>query len=218
MNKFKSLLFSVLSLLVVSNVSAQNSFFPKIEKRKYSKGFYIAFPKHKKSIPSMEIAAEAAEITKKDRAESDYTTVSSLDEKKEVTSALLVSDEIVNSNDSFELATEISEKTPLITSRSNTISKVLVKKILHKTEKKRSTSKNGFISSKKQLAVAPNPRNVDDNLFLLVCVILAFLFPALAVLVHTNIDWMKVLIALCLSLLFWVPGIIYALLVIFDII
>lgn len=56
-----------------------------------------------------------------------------------------------------------------------------------------------------------------DAMFIL-AVILAILLPPLGVLVYTNIDWMKVLICLLLCLLFFLPGMIYALLVVFDVI
>lgn len=57
----------------------------------------------------------------------------------------------------------------------------------------------------------------DDAMFIL-AVIFAILIPPLGVLIYTNIDWMKVLIALLLTILFVLPGMIYALLVVFDVI
>ena len=56
-----------------------------------------------------------------------------------------------------------------------------------------------------------------DTIFIL-AVIFAILLPPLGVGIYTNIDWMKVLIALLLSILFVLPGMIYALLVVFDVI
>ena len=56
-----------------------------------------------------------------------------------------------------------------------------------------------------------------DAIFIL-AVIFAILLPPLGVGIYTNIDWMKVLIALLLSILFVLPGMIYALLVVFDVI
>ena len=57
----------------------------------------------------------------------------------------------------------------------------------------------------------------DDAMFVLI-VILTILIPPLGVAIYTNIDWMKVLIALVLTLLFYLPGLIYGLLVVFDVI
>jgi len=57
--------------------------------------------------------------------------------------------------------------------------------------------------------------NSNDEMFIL-AVILAILIPPLGVLIYTNIDWMKVLICLLLTVLFFLPGMIYALLVVFD--
>ncbi|MFT6504082.1 MAG: uncharacterized membrane protein YqaE (UPF0057 family) [Crocinitomicaceae bacterium] len=56
-----------------------------------------------------------------------------------------------------------------------------------------------------------------DAMFIL-AVIFAILIPPLGVAIYTNIDWMKVLIALLLTILFVLPGMIYALLVVFDVI
>jgi len=56
-----------------------------------------------------------------------------------------------------------------------------------------------------------------DAMFIL-AIIFAILIPPVGVLIHTNIDWMKVLICLLLCLLFFLPGMIYALLVVFDVI
>lgn len=57
--------------------------------------------------------------------------------------------------------------------------------------------------------------NKADDMFI-IAVILALLIPPLGVAVHTNIDWTKVLICLLLTFLFFLPGMIYALLVVFD--
>ena len=56
-----------------------------------------------------------------------------------------------------------------------------------------------------------------DAIFVL-AVIFAILLPPLGVGIYTNIDWMKVLIAFLLTLLGVLPGVIYALLVVFDVI
>jgi len=55
-----------------------------------------------------------------------------------------------------------------------------------------------------------------DDMFIL-AIIFAILIPPIGVLIYTNIDWMKVLICLLLTLLFFLPGMIYALLVVFDV-
>jgi uncharacterized membrane protein YqaE (UPF0057 family) len=56
----------------------------------------------------------------------------------------------------------------------------------------------------------------SDDMFIL-AVIFAILIPPIGVLIYTNIDWLKVLICLLLTLLFFLPGMIYALLVVFDV-
>ena len=47
--------------------------------------------------------------------------------------------------------------------------------------------------------------------------VLAFLLPPLSVLLFTNIDWKKVLIATILTCLWWGPGVLYAILVLLEI-
>ena len=56
-----------------------------------------------------------------------------------------------------------------------------------------------------------------DTMFIL-AVVFAILIPFVGVAIYTNIDWKKTLIALLLTLLFFLPGMIYALLVVFDMI
>ncbi len=62
-----------------------------------------------------------------------------------------------------------------------------------------------------------NAASKGDDMFIL-AVILAIFIPPLGVAVYTNIDWKKVLICLILTLLLFLPGMIYALLVVFDVI
>ncbi len=63
-----------------------------------------------------------------------------------------------------------------------------------------------------------NSNGSDSDLIFILAVIFAILIPPLGVAIYTNIDWMKVLIALLLTILFFLPGMIYALLVVFDVI
>lgn len=57
---------------------------------------------------------------------------------------------------------------------------------------------------------------VDDRTILLV--VLAIILPPLAVYLHEDAINTKFWISLLLTLLFWVPGVIYALLVVFDVV
>lgn len=63
-----------------------------------------------------------------------------------------------------------------------------------------------------------NGRGGSGDAIFILAVIFAILLPPLGVAIYTNIDWIKVLIALLLMLLFFLPGMIYALLVVFDVI
>ncbi len=77
--------------------------------------------------------------------------------------------------------------------------------VIEKTKEYRNTAKK---ENKRK-------NNKADDMFI-IAVILALLIPPLGVAVHTNIDWTKVLICLLLTFLFFLPGMIYALLVVFD--
>ena len=77
--------------------------------------------------------------------------------------------------------------------------------VIEKTKEYRNTAKK---ENKRK-------NNKADDMFI-IAVILALLIPPLGVAVHTNIDWTKVVICLLLTFLFFLPGMIYALLVVFD--
>lgn len=57
----------------------------------------------------------------------------------------------------------------------------------------------------------------DEQLIFILLMLLAFLLPPLSVLLFTNIDWKKVLIATILTCLWWGPGVLYAILVLLEI-
>jgi uncharacterized membrane protein YqaE (UPF0057 family) len=80
--------------------------------------------------------------------------------------------------------------------------------------------KQRFKEVKKQLnlfkANKANGMETDDRTILLV--VLAILLPPLAVYLHEGAINTKFWISLVLTLLFWVPGVIYALLVVFDVV
>ena len=78
-------------------------------------------------------------------------------------------------------------------------------KVITRNEKKESRFSKFFKSLKSFAASAP----------LVLLIVLSFLIPFLAVGIKT--DWsMKTLICLLLTLLFWIPGVVYALLVVLD--
>jgi uncharacterized membrane protein YqaE (UPF0057 family) len=91
-------------------------------------------------------------------------------------------------------------------------------KIVSRTEKKnlKRKLKSSLFASKK-ISKKENKSN-GSSVPMILLVILAFLLPWLAVGLHTNWDTMLTVISVILWLLFWVPGIVFALLVIFDVI
>ena len=91
-------------------------------------------------------------------------------------------------------------------------------KVISRNEKKnlKRELKSSLLSSKKMTKKEKNSKNSQVAMILLV--ILAFLLPWLAVGLYTDWDVTLTVISVILWLLFWVPGIVFALLVIFDVI
>ncbi len=73
------------------------------------------------------------------------------------------------------------------------------------------------LKNAKTLKKDMNSNRGADDMFIL-AVIVAILIPPGGVAIPTNIDWVKGLICLLLTILFFLPGMIYALLVVFDVI
>ncbi|PZE16920.1 hypothetical protein DNU06_11575 [Putridiphycobacter roseus] len=84
---------------------------------------------------------------------------------------------------------------------------------------------NNQTTSKKALKkIIKNKKNTSDSSensaddLLILLVILCFLLPPIAVGIKTDWDITKLLISILLTIFFWLPGIIYALLVVLDVI
>jgi len=105
------------------------------------------------------------------------------------------------------------------TSGNEGIAEVQVEeKVVSRVEKRnmKRRLKSSLLTSKRISKKENNSKGSDVPMILLV--ILAFLLPWLAVGLYTNWDTMLTVISVILWLLFWVPGIVFALLVIFDVI
>jgi len=180
-----------------------------LQKRKYTKGFYISKRSHlkaKEDNAKIEATVESehvndeqiAVLKKKTVGETSTVNQSVVPQKRttEVQSSENVETSVNETKTVSEQSSSLSSNENASIKTKNTTSKE-VKSVLKKHHKKSSSS-----------AFA------DD--LLIICVILCFLIPPLAVGVWTNIDWMKVLISFLLTCLFVLPGIIYSLLVVLD--
>ena len=122
------------------------------------------------------------------------------DEEKEIVNNNVSS--LINSEALFE-----SNKTIKIKEVKNHDSFIVSKSVI-KNNLNQFRSKESVIQKK-----VPN-KGMSDEMILLT--ILCFLIPFLAVGLATDWDITKVLICLILSLFFWIPGVIYALLVVLN--
>lgn len=188
-----------------------------ISKRKYNRGFHIDLKKPQRS--SKETLANDSELNNKELVrqekqveqvkatanEETYAIIPTQASTK--SSPVLAKEEALVTREGKQEVTKgvvTEKKTTNTTATFETVQQESYKKELKRT------AKEELKKSKK------SPLPVPADMFLIACIILAILIPPLAVLIYTNIDWMKVLIALLLWLLV-LPGIIYALLVVLDI-
>lgn len=107
----------------------------------------------------------------------------------------------------------VATPAPAVEAATNSNTNVVLKNAVQDswTSLSRAERKSRIATAKDALT---NMKDASTNTILLV--ILAILLPPLAVLVHQGTFNSKVLIALLLTLLFYIPGLIYALIVIFG--
>ena len=178
-----------------------------LQKRKYTKGFYHSKRSHLK-------------------AKHDDSKNETVIEKETITN----DEAVVLNKKSLKTATQSNE--PVVQQRPNSDQKSTEKTQVTTVENQRSgsqavssveenssnrISRNSSREAKSVLKKhdsSSKSSHADDLLIL--CIILCFFIPPLAVGIWTNIDWTKVLISLLLTILFFIPGLIYSLLVVLD--
>ena len=173
-----------------------------VERRLHNSGFHV---KWNKSHSTSETEVSVNENKKVD----EVVEISTKSENNEVA---------VRENETFNAgavdAVELNENVSLKTNKKSLDVEVVEVVSTQKHENKLNTR---FAHRKAKLEfkkAVKNNSSIDDMEVLLL--ILCFLIPFLAVGLATDWDVTKVLICLILSLLFWIPGIIYALLVVLN--
>jgi len=180
-----------------------------IQKRKYNKGFFVS--KNAKGLnhqnkdeqtKAIVINEEVVEVL--NTQENVQNEMATEVKSTEVNNVAIIETAVSNDNNTRSI-NDNSPKT------SNNTSETIDDDV----------TENGNVTKKDVKKVKSNinsnsTSSGDDMLILLV--ILAFLIPFVAVGIKTDWDVKKVVIALILSILFWLPGVIYALLVVFDVI
>lgn len=210
------LLMSVLAVVIASCSTSQNTVGGSLQKRKYTKGFY-----HNKNH-SFRSSREEATVTL-----TEETAI-----RPEATEAVVVTEQTAaqpvvqergnpvildqNTERGTQQKPDVNQKAP---AKKKATSNSKPQKPVAPTRPRRERENDYFIplKDKKTQQHSSQGGGHSDGMFIL-AVIFAILIPPIGVLIYTNIDWMKVLICLLLTLLFFLPGMIYALLVVFDVI
>jgi uncharacterized membrane protein YqaE (UPF0057 family) len=110
------------------------------------------------------------------------------------------------SNDSFSYTSNKTKR------QNETFLNNSSKSLIAKNQENK-VSKHAAIKKIAKKASRSSSQYEDDILFLLLLV-LCFVFPPLAVAIASGFDLIKILISIILTILFWLPGIIYALYVV----
>ena len=226
MKKVSILSLIALFAIVISSCGSSNNVVNNngISKRKYTKGFFF---QRKANFKTADTKVKDTKLTgdkslaKTEKAESKKTTSKAKKEAKK-TYTLESSDvaSFVQTNiEVFPVEKEsVPETRQFLSDGSDGIDWSVTENQQSETGESINEMpyENRNKSSKNQKNNQGQNRQ-QDAIFVL-AVICAILIPPLGVGIYTNIDWMKVLIALLLTILFILPGVIYALLVVFDVI
>lgn len=202
----------ILACCSTSNEISQNR---SIQKRKYRNGYHFSFLKNNKKRSILNDTFDVS-YTNRDDSVSIY-------EQDNISTS--IDNEIsISKKVTFDLHTNKSTKIDIVDkklmdfkiSNSNKLNNYFELKKLKYIQNRElvfnnTKSKNKGLKSQKSKEI-----NSEQLLFILL-MILAFILPPLSVLLFTNIDWKKVLIATLLTCLWWGPGIIYAILVLLEI-
>lgn len=209
----KIILFSLISVILVScgtsNSVVNNGLF---QKRKYTSGWFIKKNKqHKKTEAEKENLAFSNDERAIKKEEVSVLPVASINQNSQLdNTAKKETKKIVSAplNKVSSSAPKRTEKQSQLNTENgnNTITVSTIQD--HETSTEKPLLKNTKEEDKSN--------NLDDTMLILL-VILAFLIPPLAVWLASK-DTTQLIISIILTLLFWLPGIIHALLVVFGVI
>jgi uncharacterized membrane protein YqaE (UPF0057 family) len=202
--------FALLAAFIVSSCSTSNDVVSnrKIQKRKYTKGFHVS----DKNM-SASLKGNKEEKTVVFKAEEDNNKVENITASIE---SVNNKNTIVEENTNAIPVVVVSEITEEANVASENIELTNDGDLTEKEEALTFVSKKD-VKTKTKISKKENNSNSSDGMLILL-VILAFIIPFVAVGIKTDWDLMKVLICLLLSILLWLPGVIYALLIVLDVI
>ena len=212
--------FKLLSFLLITTILAACSTTNdvvsdrRVQKRKYNKGFFFDFDK--KWANGTEQANVEAEIkTNQIEPEEELSNTQSITEEVDVVQEkwvdMMESPESPNLQQTEGSDNSVIDRAINADSKDNKIDEKPVRKEMGGL--KNPVKEIYKIKSKKKTS---STSGSSSGIPIILLVIVAFIFPWLAVGLYTDWNTMKTLIAVLLWLLFWLPGVIYALLVIFE--
>jgi uncharacterized membrane protein YqaE (UPF0057 family) len=189
----KKILFLGISLSLILSACS-------IQKRVHNSGFHVTWK-------NREHSADKNEFLSKSTIGSENSVKSSSEDKLDLANSAEIENEpfvIINSPNSDESF-----------SFTSTEKEINSKKIFSTENSKSFSSKNEIKTFSKVAAIKRGVKkvngggssNIDINLLFILC----FIIPVIAVGLATNWDLNRVLICFLLSLLCWIPGIVYAL-------
>lgn len=190
----KNLFLLALTIVFLGSCSTQFQ----ITKKQHSAGYYVSITNNNSKVSFKETNNQANfNIIETETKELNNLKIADASIKK-------VESTNISINEVFE-----SKTNSVKTSSDNQLNKLDAQEI-------KSNIKSNKKEFKSLLKKAKNSDLSDSELMEILLIILCIILPFIAVGIYTDWDLIKVLICLALCILFWLPGIIYAFLTIFD--
>lgn len=207
----KLLSFSLVAAFVLSACSRDNSVVSnsRIQKRKYTGGFHFESNKKVKSgKEDKEIEKEVIAVVEDNYIYSEVAETENTSSTNEfVLDEITFENSNIQANRSVKKEIEVNNtnRTERITTNSTAANEVQNTK----SAKKELVKELKAIKKDNRKVAKNNSAGDEAILYIILCIIIPFVAVGLA----TDWDLTKVVIALLLSFLFWIPGIIYAFIV-----
>ena len=170
-----------------------------VQKRLHNPGYHVTWKSKYKSVDKTDLLTKE---TSNDEKKINSEDLAIVENAKEIENEPFVIINSENSNEAFSYTSTETEKNNKSIAHNST-------KNLNSGREKNTISK--YMAIKKIAKKATKSTSSDDDILLILLVILCFFIPPLSVAIASDWDLTKILISLILTLLFWVPGVIYAL-------
>jgi uncharacterized membrane protein YqaE (UPF0057 family) len=190
----KLFLFGVIASVLASCSSVE------IAKRQHRSGYYVSF-------------GNKTEVNKTEAKVNQSVA------QQEVAQTQVVAEEVVAENN--VVVNEVAQNN-IVSNQKNTVASSKSSSqntfVQNLNEEKVESKKTTVVQKVSKKGILGKLKQADDNVMLLILVILALFIPPIAVGLKKNWALIPLLISIILTLLFFLPGVIHALLVVFDVI